>query len=93
LEVELSSLVPDDHVSIEEYIAKFRSLVAQLKGCGKFKSNDECIFLILSKWKVPYQVFSFTFYSTMDALGDQFKIPSLEIFCECLTKENPSFYH
>ena len=64
LETELSSLIPDEHGSIEDYLAKFRSLIAQLKGCRKTKSNGECIFMILSKLKGPYQVFSSSFYST-----------------------------
>lgn len=54
LETKLSSLIPDEHVSIENYLAKFKSLVTQLKGCGKTKLNSECIFLILSKLKGPY---------------------------------------
>lgn len=41
---------------------------------GKTKSNEECIFLILTKLKGPSQVF-FAFYSTIDALGDDFIIP------------------
>lgn len=87
LEAKLSSLVLDEHASIEYYLANFRSLLAQLKGCGKPKSDNECIFLILSKLKGSYQVFSSTFYSTMDALGDDFKMPTFEKFCECLTRE------
>ena len=43
--------------------------------------------MILSKLKGPYQVFSSAFYSTMDALGSEFKMPSFEIFCEHLTRE------
>ena len=35
LEAKLSSLVPDEHASIEDYLAKFQPLLAQLKGCGK----------------------------------------------------------
>ena len=83
----MSSHVANKHASIEYYLSKFRLLVAQLKGCGKTKSDEECIFLILSKLKGPYQVFSFAFYSTMDALGSEFKMPSFEIFCERLTRE------
>jgi hypothetical protein len=90
LEAKLSSLVPDEHASIEDYLAKFRLLVAQLKGCGKKKSDDECIFLILSKLKGPFQVFSSTFYSTMDALGDEFKMPSFELFVSVLPGNNLS---
>jgi hypothetical protein len=85
--VELSSLIPYEHASIEEYLTKFRLLVAQLKGCGKTKSDEKCIFLILSKLKGPYHIFSSAFYSTMDALGSEFKMPSFEILCECLTRE------
>jgi len=62
-------------------------LVAQLKGCGKSKSDDEFNFLILSKLKGPYRVLSSTFYSMMYVLVDKFKMPSLEFFCECLTRE------
>ena len=87
LEMELSSLIPDEHGSIEDYLAKFRSLVAQLKGCRKTKSDGERIFMILSKMKGPYQVFSSSFYSTMDALDDQFNFPSFEGFCERLIRE------
>ena len=83
----MSSLILDEYGSIEDYLAKFRSLVAQLKGCRKTKSDGECIFMILSKLKGPYQVFASSFYSTMDALGDQFKLPSSEVFCERLIRE------
>lgn len=86
LGAEFPSLVPDEHASIEDYLAKFRSLLAQLKGCRKTKSNDECIFLILSKLKESCEVFSSAFYSTMDALGVDFKIPTFELFCEFLTR-------
>ena len=54
LEMEFSSLIPDEHGWIEDYLAKFRSLVTQLKGCKKTKSDGECIFMILSKLKGPY---------------------------------------
>ena len=87
LEMDLSSLIPDEHASIEDYLTKFKSLIARLKGCGKTKSDSECIFFILSKLKDPYHVFCFSFYSTMDALGDDFKIPTFDLFCECLTRK------
>jgi len=60
VEAELSSLAPDQHASIEDYLAKFRSLLAKLKGCKKSKTDDECIFLILSKLKGPYSPLSFS---------------------------------
>ena len=87
LEKELSSLILDEHASIEDYLAKFRSLVTQLKGCRKTKSYGECIFMIMSKLKGPYQASSSSLYSTMDALGDQCKLPSFEVFCERLIRE------
>jgi hypothetical protein len=87
LEAEFSFIFPNEHGSIEYYLSKFRSLVAQLKGCGKSKSDDGCIFLMLSKLKGPYQGFISTFYSTMDALGDEFEMPYFEIFWENLTRE------
>ena len=87
LEMDLSFLIPDEHASIEDYLTKFKSLIARLKGCGKTKSDSECIFLILFKLKGPYHVFCFSFYSTMDELGDDFKMPTFELFCERLTRK------
>jgi hypothetical protein len=91
LEEELSSMVPDENASIEECLMKFRLLVTQLKECGKTKLDEEFIFLILSKLKGPYHIFSSSFYSTMDALGSEFKVPSFEIFCEHLTREKSNY--
>jgi hypothetical protein len=65
--------------------------VTQLKGCGKTKLDEEFIFLILSKLKGPYHIFSSSFYSTMDALGSDFKVPSFELFCERLTREKSNY--
>jgi hypothetical protein len=87
LEAELSSMVPDENASIEECLTKFRLLVTRLKGCGKSKLDEKCIFLILSKLKCPYHIFSSSFYSTMDALGCEFKVTSFDLFCERLTRE------
>lgn len=91
LETELSSLILDEHASIEDYLAKLISLVMQLKGCRNTKSDGECIFMILSKLKGPYQVFFSSFYSTMDALSDQFNFPSFEVFFEHLIREQSKF--
>ena len=66
---------------------KFKSLHAVLQGCGKNKIDHECIFLILSKLRGQYQLFYSTFYSTMDALGDRFRMPTFETFCDRLTRE------
>jgi len=87
LDTELTSLTPTDFPTIEDFLMKFKSLRTLLQGCGKNKTDDECIFLILSKLRGPYQIFSSTFYSTMDALGDRHRMPSFEIFCDRLTRE------
>lgn len=87
LETKLSALVPDAYAFIEEYLAQFRSLLSQLKACGKEKKDGECIFLILSKLKGHFQVFASTFYASRDALGDKFQMPSFEIFCDRLIQE------
>jgi hypothetical protein len=83
--VQISRLGRDS--SIEDYLVEFKLLVVHMKGCRKNKLDEECIFLILSKLKDPFQVVSSMFYSTMDALGDEFKIPYFNILCEHLTRE------
>jgi len=87
LDAELTSLSPSSFPTIEDFLVKFKSLRAVLQGCGKNKADADCIFLILSKLRGPYQIFSSTFYSTMDALGDRFRMPTFETFCERLTRE------
>ena len=49
LEVELSSLVLDEHSWIKFFLTKFKLLLSQLRGYGKIKIDEECIFVILSK--------------------------------------------
>jgi hypothetical protein len=90
LEEELSSLVPNENASIEYWLSKFKLLVLQLKGFGKNKLDEECIFLILSKLKGPFQLFSSTFYSTMDALGSGLKFPPLRFFVNVLLENSLS---
>ena len=87
MDAELTSLSPRNFLTIEDFLMKFKSLRAVLQGCGKNKIDDECIFLILSKLRGQYQIFSSTFYSTMDALGDRFRMPTFETFCDRLTRE------
>lgn len=84
LKTRLSIIVPNEHASIEQYLAQFRSLLSQLKVCCKEKNEVGSIFLILSKLKGPFEVFSFTFYATRDVLGDSFKIANIETFCDHL---------
>ena len=69
IDAEFTSLIPESFTSIEDFLMKFKSLRSMLQVAGKPKSDDECIFLILSKLRGPYQIFTSTFYSTMDALG------------------------
>lgn len=49
LEAELASLFVHTFPFIKDYLVKLKSLHSQLRGCGKDKSDKECIFLILSK--------------------------------------------
>ena len=87
LEAELTALSPDDFSTIIDYLTKFKELLTQLKGSGKKKEDKDCVYLILSKLRGPFQIFASTFLSTMDALGTNFTLPSLEEFCERLTRE------
>ena len=59
LDTELTSLTPTDFSTIEDFLMKFKSLRTLLQGCGKNKTDDECIFLILSKLRGQYQFFLF----------------------------------
>ena len=47
LDVELPSLVLDEHSWIEDFLTKFKLFLSQLRGCGKIKIDEECIFVIL----------------------------------------------
>lgn len=87
LDAKLNSLSLASFSTIEYFLMKFKSLCTILQECGKTKTNDECIFLTLSKLQGQYQIFSSTFYSTMDALGDRHRMSSFEIFCDQLTQE------
>ena len=69
IDAKFTSLIPKSFTSIEDFLMKFKSLRSILQVAGKIKSDDECIFLILSNLRGPYQIFTLTFYSTMDALG------------------------
>jgi hypothetical protein len=84
LEAELSLLVPDEHASIEYYLSKFKLLLAQLKGCGKTKINDECIFLILSKLKGPFRYFLLCFTLLWMHLEMSLKCPLLIFYVSIL---------
>ena len=87
IDAEFTSLIPESFASIEDFLMKFKSLRSMLQVARKTKSDDEYIFLILSKLRGPYQIFTSTFYSTMDALGARHVMPSFETFCAQLTRE------
>ena len=80
IEEKFTSLVPDSFPSIEDFLMKFNHQISLLQGCGKTKIDTECIHLILSKLCGNFQIFSSTFYSTKDALGTRFTMPSFEVF-------------
>jgi hypothetical protein len=78
---------------IEDYITKFKLLRLQLSDCGITKPDDQEIMAILSKLKAPFDIFVSTFYSTRDALGANYKMPTFELFCEQLTCEQDKLLH
>ena len=49
LDAKLTSLIPTNFPTIEDFLMKFKSMHTLLQGCGKNKIDDECIVLILSK--------------------------------------------
>ena len=49
IDAEFTSLVPESFISIEDFLMKFKSLRSMLQVAKKTNSDDECIFLILSK--------------------------------------------
>ena len=51
------------------------------------KKDKECIYLILSKIRGNFYIFSSTFHSTMDALGPRFTMPTFEVFCDHVTRD------
>ena len=87
IDAEFTSLVLESFTNIKDFLMKFKSLQSMLQVARKTKFDDEHIFLILSKLQGPYQIFTSTFYSTMDELGAQHVIPSFETFYDRLTHE------
>ena len=57
LDAKLTSLSLANFPTIEDFLMKFKYLHVVLQGCGKNKTDDECIFLILSKLRVQYHIF------------------------------------
>ncbi|KAH9296967.1 hypothetical protein KI387_028649, partial [Taxus chinensis] len=93
LDIEITSLNPEDFPTIIDYLTKLKHLLTQLKGSGTYKKDEECVYLILSELRGPFQILASTFFSSKDALGDTFKMPNLETFCERLTMEESKLSH
>ena len=87
LENELISLDPNNFDTIQDFISKFKSLRLQLKDCNIEKKDEQLIYAVLSKLGESYSVFVSTFYSTRDALGQTFVMPTFDAFAERLTRE------
>lgn len=87
IEAKLTSLIPNVFPSIEDFLMGFKQQRTLLQGCGKEKTYKECIYLILSKLRGNFQIFFSTFHSIMDALGPRFTMPTFEVFCDRLTRE------
>jgi hypothetical protein len=64
-----------------------------LSDYGITKENDLAIMYILSKLKAHFDIFLYNFYSTRDALGANYKMPTFEVFCENLTHEKDKHLH
>lgn len=43
LEMEISSLNPKKFLKIIDYLTKFKHLLTQLKGSGRYKKDEECV--------------------------------------------------
>ena len=86
---KMNSLVtnPTNFNTIQEFISKLKSLRLQLKDCNIEKKYEQLIYAVLSKLGESYSVFVSTFYSTRDALGEAFVIPTFDSFVERLTHE------
>lgn len=84
---DLTPLVLDAFPFIEDFLMKFKQQRNLLEGCGKVKIENECIYMILSKLQGNFQIFSYTFHSIMDTLGPRFTMPTFEVFCDHLDRE------
>ena len=96
LENELLNLDPSNFLSIEDYLSKFKTLKLLLKGCNVSKEEDSLIYGILAKLPPTYSIFVSTFHSTREALlnvGQKYKTPSLDTFCDSLVREQEKLLH
>ena len=96
LENGLLTLDPSNFPSIEDYLSKFKTLKLLLEGCNVSKEEDPLIYGILAKLPPTYLVFVSTFHSTREALlnvGQQYKTPSLDTFCDSLVREQEKLLH
>jgi hypothetical protein len=89
LEVELLTLDPKSFENIQDFFAKFKDLLLQLKSCrvDKSKGEKQMVLTILSKLGLEFSLFVSTFHTVRFASGSTWKMPSLEDFIEYLTQE------
>jgi len=55
--------------------------------------DDKCIYVVLAKIGSAYYVFVSNFHSTRESLGDYYRTPSLEYFCDYLIRERDKLLH
>lgn len=82
------NLNPSNFDNIQDFFTKLNSLRLQLSNCGVTKEDEQ---LILSG--PDYSVFVSTLQATMDALGNAYKMPSLDGFAAQLTREQSKLAH
>jgi hypothetical protein len=84
LENQVLTLSPSDFYFIVDYLSKFKTLRILCEECEINMEEELCIYIILSKLGSAYSVFVYTFYAMREALGKDYKKPTLESFCASL---------
>ena len=72
---------PAHYKTIEDFLAKFKALVLQLKQCGIEEKDDHLILSVLSKMGPEYSVYVSTFHSSKLTTRN-WKMPTLKDFME-----------
>jgi hypothetical protein len=63
------NLNPNYFPFIEDYLSKFKTLILLLKDCKIDLKDDQCIYVIISRFGSAYYIFVSTFYATIESLG------------------------
>jgi hypothetical protein len=94
LEVELLTLDPKTFDNLQDLFTKYKDLLSQFKACGVDKSEEkQMVLTILFKLGSEYSIFVSTFHSVRLASGATWKMPSLEVFIESLTRAEQAYQH